>query len=421
MASTVQFPIPFLTFIFFSTLSMAQNPFLPDAMVLPVTKDLSTLQYVTELQMGKPLSPVKLVIDLSGPFLWLDCASFTPSLSKFPVQSCSIECSMAKSGGYSTTPTVKDQNKTCSVQLENPISKMVSFGELKEGIVAIEVTDGLKTGSLATVPRFLFSCTEKSLLNGLGNGVKGTLGLGKSRISLLSQVSSTFNFLRKFSLCLSSSNGFIISGENHHFDGGHVSRSMLYTPLAFNEEKSSKGYYLKVNSIKINSKKLSISKSLFMSNQEGGGGTRISLTVPYTTMESTLYSTFTKAYIQAATAVNITRVSSMAPFGVCFSSKGVEKTRVGPKVPIIELVLQSDMVKWKIEGRNSMVHVSDEVMCLGFLDGGLSSSIVIGSYQLEDRFLEFNLGNSMLGFSASYLLMGGRSCSDLISNPITTL
>lgn len=61
-----------------------------------------------------------------------------------------------------------------------------------------------------------------------------------------------------------------------------------------------------------------------------------------------------------------------------------------------------------------MVEVSDEVMCLGFLDGGSSprASIVIGGYQLEDNLLEFNLATSMFGFSSS-LLMRDTTCSDL--------
>ena len=88
---------------------------------------------------------------------------------------------------------------------------------------------------------------------------------------------------------------------------------------------------------------------------------------------------------------------------------------VGPEVPAIDLVLQSKMVKWRIYGRNSMVQVSNEVMCLGFLDGGLNlkSSITLGGQQLEDVLLHFDLGTSMLGFSPS-LLLKQRSCSDFV-------
>ncbi|KAK2634394.1 hypothetical protein Ddye_029186 [Dipteronia dyeriana] len=49
-------------------------------------------------------------------------------------------------------------------------------------------------------------------------------------------------------------------------------------------------------------------------------------------------------------------------------------------VPVIDLMLRSEMVKWRI----FMVRVNEEV-CLGFMDGGLDSvdSIVIDGFQLE--------------------------------------
>ena len=60
-----------------------------------------------------------------------------------------------------------------------------------------------------------------------------------------------------------------------------------------------------------------------------------------------------------------------------------------------------------------MVRVSDEVVCLGFLDGGVNprNSIVIGGYQLEDVVVQFDLATSMVGFSSS-LVAKNTKCSD---------
>ena len=70
-------------------------------------------------------------------------------------------------------------------------------------------------------------------------------------------------------------------------------------------------------------------------------------------------------------------------------------------------------VNWRIHGANSMVRVSKNVMCLGFVDGGAKAreSIVLGGLQIEDNFLEFDLTTSRLGFSSS-LLPRGASCSN---------
>lgn len=411
MASIAQLLFPSIL-ISYIAISMAQKgPFLPNSVILPITKDIATLQYVTQIYTGdQPLAPTKLVIDIAGSFSWIDSPYISLSSSHHPISCCSLQCSMAKANSCT------GGNKTCTLQPENPLTRMVTRGELTEDIIAVEVTDGVKTVFLASIPHFLFSSAPELLLKGLGNGVKGVLSLGNTRISLPSQVANAFGFQRKFSLCLSSSNGVVFSGENHYtsLPYSKIAKSLMYTPLVFKECSKLQGYYIKVKSIKISGKKLLMNESLLSVNQGGVGGTKISTTVPYTTMESTVYHTFVEAYMKASIAMNMTMVAPVTPFGVCFSSEGVEAKRAGPKVPIIDLVLQSEMVKWRIHGGNSMVQVSDKVMCLGFLDGGLSSkaSIVIGGYQLENNFLEFNLETSMLGFSSS-LLVGQITCSNL--------
>jgi hypothetical protein len=82
-------------------------------------------------------------------------------------------------------------------------------------------------------------------------------------------------------------------------------------------------------------------------------------------------------------------------------------------VPTIGLVLQGG-VEWTIFGGNSMVLVSKNVACLGFVDGGKEprTAVVIGGHQLEDNLLEFDLVSSKLGFSSS-LLLQNATCSTL--------
>lgn len=292
---------------------------------------------------------------------------------------------MAKSGSQSPIapiPTI------CDTRQENPITGSANLGDLAEDIVS--VVDGM--GSAVTVDRFIFSCSPEYLLKGLATGAKGMLGFGSSKISFQSQAVNNFDIPRKFTVCLSSSDGFIISGSS-------ISKSLSYTP--FISTKGQDGYYVNVKSIKINGRRLVL--------HDGGQpvrGVEISTLVPYTTMKTPIYDIFTKAYAKAACSMNMTLVAPVAPFGVCFSLQ--------QSVPEIDLVLQSELVKWRIQGRNSMVRVSDSVMCLGVVDGGLdmSGSMVLGGYQLEDHILEFNLATGMMGFSRS-LLMEGNSCSNM--------
>lgn len=87
---------------------------------------------------------------------------------------------------------------------------------------------------------------------------------------------------------------------------------------------------------------------------------------------------------------------------------------MGPAVPTIEMVLQSETVRWKVYGANSMVFVTKDVMCLAVVDGGRrpTTSIVIGGHQLEDNLVLFDVGTSRIGFSSS-LLARGVSCSSI--------
>lgn len=142
---------------------------------------------------------------------------------------------------------------------------------------------------------------------------------------------------------------------------------------------------------------------------DGYGGTKISTVNPYTVLEKSIYKALVNAFVKE---LNVSRVASVAPFGACFSSKDISTAYTGPAVPKIDLVLQKKDVYWRIFGGNSMVSVSNDVMCLGFVDGGKNprTSIVIGGRQVEENLLEFDIASSKLGFSP--LLFRKQICAN---------
>ncbi|XP_061345533.1 probable aspartic proteinase GIP2 [Gastrolobium bilobum] len=413
------FPLIFSFLCLVAKLCHAQSPV---SFVIPVTKDNSTLQYLTTLSYGTPLLPTKLVLDLGGPFLWLDCASRNmPSSSTLTTPHRSIQCLTAKTHeaeatSFLSSPTDQDQYQPCQVFPENSITGTVATeGEFVQDLMSLQ-----STHKLETIHQVRFTCSPSMLLNGLARGAKGMVGLGRSRCSLTSQVFDSFGTHRKLTLCLSSSTGVILFGNMDYESpsGAEILRSLTFTPLITNQNQRypSQEYFVNVNSIKINGKRLSFntsSKSQDEEDNNGGTQTQLSSIVPYTTMQSSIYAIFKTAFVDAAMSMNMTRLASVAPFELCFSYRGIGRSQVGPSVPIIELVLQSEMVKWSIYGRNSMVRVSNEIMCLGFLDGGVNprNPIVIGGYQLEDVIVQFDLATSMVGFSSSLLTKNTR-CSD---------
>merc|ERR1711915_398680 len=164
-----------------------------------------------------------------------------------------------------------------------------------------------------------------------------------------------------------------------------------------------------VQRIDVNGVPLAIDAAKLRIGTQGRGGTKLSTVVPYTQLATPIYNSIVAAFTKQK---NLPRVASVAPFAACFNSSAVVYTRVGPAVPQINLVLQSNATFWAILGANSMVFVTDNVFCLGFVDAGEDpvTSIVIGTYQMQDNLLQFDLANSTLGFSSNLLFLES-SCS----------
>nr|DAD19436.1 TPA_asm: hypothetical protein HUJ06_020899 [Nelumbo nucifera] len=354
----------------------------PSEVVIPVQKDVETSQYVATIKMRTPLVPVKVVVDLAGTLLWVDCDDGYISSSYRPTPCGSAKCQLAKGIGClscNLEPRPGCTNDTCSVFPYNPIKNSLMTGGLSEDVIAIQSTDGKNPGAVAVIHPFPFSCATTSHLEGLARGAKGMLGLSRSSTALPTQLASQF-----------------------------ISTAPIYS-----EGDQSDEYFIQVKSININAKRVPINTTLLSFDKDGVGGTKISTATPYTTLHTSIYKAVTQAFANAAASMKMSRVASVAPFGVCFSSKSIKRTRMGPLVPAIDLVLHSQDVYWSISRSNSMVQVKDGVMCLGLVDAGKNprTSIVIGGHQLEDNLLQFDLASSMLGFTSS-LLGHGTNCAN---------
>ncbi|KDP25943.1 hypothetical protein JCGZ_22848 [Jatropha curcas] len=416
MASSFLSFLLLCSLLFFISPSLAKTPFRPKGLLLRVTKDSSTSQYLTHIKQRTPFVPLKVTVDLGGKFLWVDCEDYISSSYK-PVSCDSKLCTLANSHSCTSecysAPKPGCHNNTCDQLFYNPVSRVSSSGQIGQDILSLESTDGRNPGKLVSVPNLAFTCGYTSSLESLANGVKGIAGFGINNISLPFQLSSAFRLQKKFAMCLSSSpqaEGVIFFGDGPYvmLPGIDSSKILSYTPLLINPVSTSGAYFagdasveyfIRVKSIEINEKQVKINKKLLSITEEGKGGTKISTVNPYTVLETSIYKAVTKAFVKALSKVP--RVKAVAPFGVCFSAKHIGVTRVGPAVPTIDLVLQNNGTVWRIWGTNSMVNINDNALCLAFVDGGADAetSIVIGGHQLEENLLQFDFGSKTLGFS----------------------
>lgn len=410
----------FLVFLLFSLcflilISESQTTFKPTKLVLTVQKDRATNLHVANIQKRTPPLKVPFVVDLNGRFLWVNCENQYSS-STYNAPLChSTQCSKANSHYCHkclTTARPGCHNNTCGLMAVNPVTNQAAMGELAQDAILLPSTQGYNPGPMVRIPQFLFSCAPSQLLQkGFPKNVQGVAGLGHAPISLPTQLASHFGFQQKFALCLASSggnNGAIFFGQGPYFmlPGIDVSRPVSYTPLTISQQGE---YYINVKSIKINNKFVPLNSSLISPTKRGLGRVKISTTTPYTILEHSIYYSLSKVF--ADQLKGVPQVKSATPFGTCFDSKRIRSTNMGPSVPIVDLVLQNAV--WRIYGANSMVQAGPEVMCLGFVDGGVRprDSIVIGAMQLEDNLLQFDIGSSRLGFSSS-LLSRRTKCSN---------
>ncbi|EOA37484.1 hypothetical protein CARUB_v10011636mg [Capsella rubella] len=409
-------------FIFSLSSSSAQTSFRPKALILPVTKDPSSLQYTTVLNQRTPLVPASVVFDLGGRDLWVDCDRGYVSSTYQSPRCNSAVCTRAGStscGQCFSPPRPGCSNNTCGATPDNTVTGTATSGELALDVVSIQSTDGSNPGPVVKIPNLIFVCGSTFLLNGLAKGTVGMAGMGRHNIGLPSQFAAAFSFNRKFAVCLTSGRGVAFFGNGPYvFLPGIPISGLQTTPLlispvstasAFSQGEKSSEYFIGVTAIKIVENTVPINPRLLKINSTGFGGTKISTVNPYTVMESSIYKAFTSEFVRQAAARNITRVASVKPFGACFSTQNIGVTRVGYAVPEIQLVLHSKDVVWRIFGANSMVSVRDDVICLGFVDGGVNArtSVVIGGFQLEDNLVEFDLASNRFGFSST--LLGRRT------------
>lgn len=415
----------FLLFIPSSALLPLQT-----ASLTPVSKDPSTLQYIVSLLQKTPLKPTKLLLDLGASFNWLDCHNFVSSTYQHvPCNSslCSSLPSLSCSNCYNA-PGPACANQTCALFPENPLTRTAAIGYAIVDSLALPTTDGRNPSRLGLISQFVFSCSSsQSILKGLANTVTGLASLGQSNFSLPAQIGTAFSAPYVFAMCLSgspSAPGIVFYGTRGPYfflPEIDISKSLIYTPLLLNpigstvinyHGRPSDEYFVNVTSLRVNGKPVGLNPALLIVDQNGIGGTKISTLTPYTTLQTSIYTAFTEAFVNEAAALNLTVTNAIKPFNVCYSADDVVSTRAGPGVPTVDLVMHSEDVFWRIFGSNSMVRMAganeEDVWCLGFLDGGANArtAIVIGGHQMEDNLLEFDVESQKLGFSSSVLVRG---------------
>ncbi|KAL5061019.1 hypothetical protein RYX36_032623 [Vicia faba] len=349
---------------------------------------------------------VPVLIDLNGKHVWVNCEQHYSSKT--------YQAPFCHSTQFSRANVLTCKNNTCVLISTNPITQQTAIGKLAQDVLGIYATSGSKPDPMVTVPQFLFSCAPSSLAQkGLPNNLQGVAGLGHSPISLQNQLFSNFGLQHQFTVCLSrnpKSSGAILFGDapNNYNKNPDIFKHLVYTPLTITQQGE---YQIQVTSIRVNHHN-EIPMSGFISSnypEHVIGGTLISTAIPYTTLHHIVYQALIQ--IVGEQIPKQAQVKPVAPFGLCYDPKRIF-------LPLlVEFVLDKHDVAWTIDFENLWVVQPNGVYCLGVVNGGLKPKAVIsiGSHQLEENVMVFDLVKSRLGFNnlLRFSEKKGLHCSDI--------
>ncbi|CAH1412590.1 unnamed protein product [Lactuca virosa] len=395
--------------------------------VAPVTKhtDLATPLYSVQLMItswvNRDIFYKNLLIDIDAPFTWYNCTVDWNSLiynrncptCPAPVSCQEYQCTNVRtSSSYESPSCLPETNSstlpgggdcTCPVNVVNPINGTCGQALLNFDEFTFRGSDGKNP-----LPEYLVrsqlnaACAPLTMFESFPANVTGVMAFSKSQYAFPAYQFQPFT--KTFGLCLPSSlsaHGVMFSGNGPYYllpNSDVDLRSLLsYIPLL--SYPDSFGYFIGVKSVVVKERSIDVSNST----------TKLSTIEPYTILRTDIYKQMVQM-ISIAT-MGILRVWPVAPFGLCLKNQ-IGRSHVSLLVPDIVLKLE-DGKKWIISSSNSMKQVKKNVACLAFVDGGATSEhgIVIGTFQMEDNFLMFDLDNSSLGFSSS-LLSNKTSCAN---------
>ncbi|CAF1888826.1 unnamed protein product, partial [Brassica napus] len=332
----------------------------------------------------------KPLLDLGTNLTWLNCHQLQSLTSLHTVACDSDSCEVTPGNGCN--------ENSCLYKQPNPLGSQNITSRVVQDAASFSTTDGGNFLSQVSLRIFTFSCAYN--LQGVSPPVDGVLSLSPGSSSFTKQVTSDFNVIPKLALCLPSygTGRFYVAGvylKSPPFDNNTSQIPKTLTPMRID----SGDYLISVQYIYVDGTPLTLNPNLLL----GGVAAKLSTMVPYTVLHTDIYNALAQSFTLKA------EVTSVAPFKDCFDAQNVAgKDMTGPNVPKIEFGLpgKTGEVTWGFYGANTVVKVSEMVMCLAFYDGGknLNDWIVIGTHQLQEYLLEFDLSTSTFSFSDSLLL-----------------
>ncbi|WVZ09781.1 hypothetical protein V8G54_014311 [Vigna mungo] len=335
-------------------------------------------EYFLRVGIGKPASQAYVVLDTGSDVSWIQC------------EPCS-ECYQQSDPIFSPLSS----SSYSPIHCDAPQCKSLDLSECRNGTCLYEVSygDGSYTvGEFATETVTLGASAVSGVAIGCGHnneglfvGAAGLLGLGGGKLSFPAQVNAT-----SFSYCLVDRDSDAVS--TLEFDSP-MPRNAVTAPLLRNPELDT-FYYLGLKGISVGGETLPVPESSFAVDATGGGGIIVDSGTAVTRLRNEVYDALRDAFVRGAQG--LPKANSVSLFDTCYDLS----SRNTVEVPTVSFHFPEGR-ELPLPAKNYLIPV-DSVGTFCFAFAATTSSLsIIGNVQQQGTRVGFDIGNSLVGFSAN--------------------
>lgn len=355
------------------------------------------------LAAGTPPQPVTVVLDTGSELSWLHCKKspglrsvFDPAASRsyLPIPCASRTCESRTRD--LTVPASCSPEKLCHI--------IISYADASsiEGSLS---SDRFQIGA-SPRPGFLFGCMDSGQSSNPDedSSTTGLLGMNRGSLSLVTQMG-----LKKFSYCISGSDatGVLLFGNVTFSWVGPLNYTpmvQMSTPLPYFDRLA---YTVQLEGIKVSEKILALPKSVFVPDHTGAGQTMIDSGTQFTFLLGPVYNALRLEFLNQTKSLlkpyDDPNYVFQGALDLCFLIPlGQARLPVLPTVGLmfqgVELAVPGERQLYRVPG---LVKGSDQVHCFTFGNSDLLGveAFVIGHHHQQDKWVEFDLENSRIGFA----------------------
>ncbi|KAJ4977633.1 hypothetical protein NE237_008413 [Protea cynaroides] len=355
--------------------------------------------YFTKVKLGSPPKDFYVQLDTGSDILWVTCnpCDGCPTSSGLNIQLNSFDPATS-----TTVAAISCTSDTCSLAVEEAGAGCSSDG--RQCSYSFQYGDGSGTSGYYLTDMFSFDMVlESSVSNSSApivfgcsdhqsadltkpdRAVDGIFGFGKSRFSVISQLSSRGIAPKIFSHCLSGSS----TGGGIWVLGEIVAPNIVYTPLV----PSQPHYNVNLQSIAVNGQILPIDPAVFATSSNQGTIIDSGTTLAY--LAGGAYDPFVSA-ISDTISQSVRRLNSKGTPCYLITSS-VEQI-----FPSVALNFEggATMVLRPVEYLVQEGYVDGtELWCIGFQRESDMSMTILGDLALRDKIFIYDLVNQRIGWT----------------------